>query len=82
MVMHYSKVYKFKASSLRLFNVYGTRSRTSGAYGAVFGVFLKQKISGKPLTVVGNGKQKRDFTFVLDVVNAFYKSMKKEMEKY
>jgi UDP-glucose 4-epimerase len=77
MVMHYSKVYKFKASSLRLFNVYGTRSRTSGAYGAVFGVFLKQKISGKPLTVVGNGKQKRDFTFVIDVVNAFYKLIKK-----
>lgn len=75
--MHYSKIYKFNACSLRLFNVYGPRSRTSGAYGAVFGVFLKQKLAGKPLTVVGNGKQKRDFTFVLDVVNAFYKAIKK-----
>jgi UDP-glucose 4-epimerase len=70
LVMHWAKIYKLKAISLRLFNVFGTRSRTSGTYGAVFGVFLAQKISGKPLTVVGNGKQKRDFTYVSDVVDA------------
>ncbi len=70
-VMHWHKVYKLPAVSLRLFNVYGPRSRTSGAYGAVFGVFLAQKLAGKPFTVVGDGTQTRDFTFVTDVVNAF-----------
>jgi UDP-glucose 4-epimerase len=58
--------------SLRLFNVYGIRARTSGTYGAVFGVFLAQKRAGKPLTIVGDGSQKRDFTNVRDVTNAFY----------
>jgi UDP-glucose 4-epimerase len=60
--------------SLRLFNVYGPRSRTSGTYGAVFGVFLAQKLAGKPFTVVGDGTQTRDFTFVSDVVEAFVKA--------
>jgi UDP-glucose 4-epimerase len=70
-VMHWAKVYKIPAVSLRLFNVYGPRSRTSGAYGAVFGVFLAQKIAGRPFTVVGDGAQTRDFTFVSDVAAAF-----------
>jgi UDP-glucose 4-epimerase len=70
-VLHWSKVYKLQVTSLRLFNVYGPRSRTSGTYGAVFGVFLAQKINKKPYTVVGDGTQTRDFTFVTDVANAF-----------
>ena len=70
-VMHWSRIYNIPAISLRLFNVYGPRSRTSGTYGAVFGVFLAQKLAKKPFTVVGNGKQTRDFTYVSDVVNAF-----------
>ncbi|MDP2922726.1 MAG: SDR family oxidoreductase [Candidatus Omnitrophota bacterium] len=70
-VLHWAKVYRLPAVSLRLFNVYGPRSRTSGTYGAVFGVFLAQKLSNKPFTVVGDGTQTRDFTFVTDVVNAF-----------
>lgn len=74
LVMHWNKVYKIPSISLRLFNVYGPRSRTSGAYGAVFGVFLAQKINNKPLTIVGDGEQSRDFTFVTDVAEAFYKS--------
>jgi len=69
-VLHWGKLYKLPALSLRLFNVYGPRSRTSGAYGAVFGVFLAQKLHNKPFTVVGDGTQTRDFTFVTDVVNA------------
>jgi UDP-glucose 4-epimerase len=69
-VLHWGKVYKLPVLSLRLFNVYGPRSRTSGAYGGVFGVFLAQKLSNKPFTVVGDGTQTRDFTFVTDVVNA------------
>jgi len=74
LVMHFAKVYKLPAISLRLFNVYGPRSRTTGAYGAVFGVFLAQKLNKKPFTVVGDGSQTRDFTYVTDVVEAFYKA--------
>ncbi len=70
LVMHYSKIYKLNSTSLRFFNVYGPRARTSGTYGAVFGVFLAQKIAGKPFTVVGNGKQTRDFTYVSDIVES------------
>ncbi len=71
LVLHWAQVYKLPALSLRLFNVYGPRSRTTGAYGAVFGVFLAQKLKGRPFTVVGDGNQTRDFTYVSDVVNAF-----------
>jgi len=71
LVLHWADVYKLPALSLRLFNVYGPRSRTTGAYGAVFGVFLAQKLNGKPYTVVGDGEQTRDFTYVSDVANAF-----------
>lgn len=70
-VLHWGRVYKIPVVSLRLFNVYGPRSRTSGTYGAVFGVFLAQKINGKPYTIVGDGRQTRDFIFVSDVVEAF-----------
>ncbi len=73
-VMHWSRVYGLKFISLRLFNVFGLRSRTTGAYGAVMGVFLKQKLSKKPFTIVGDGKQTRDFINVNDVVEAFIKS--------
>lgn len=70
-VTHWNRVYGLPTVSLRLFNVYGPRARTSGTYGAVFGVFLAQKLAGKPFTVVGDGTQTRDFTFVSDVVAAF-----------
>jgi len=69
-VMHWHQVYQLPCVSLRFFNVYGPRSRTSGTYGAVFGVFLAQKLAGKPFTVVGDGSQTRDFTFVTDVAEA------------
>jgi UDP-glucose 4-epimerase len=69
--LHWAEVYRLPVTSLRLFNVYGPRSRTSGTYGAVFGVFLAQKLHGRPLTIVGDGTQTRDFTFVTDVVDAF-----------
>lgn len=71
LVLHWAKVYQLPAVSMRLFNVYGPRARTTGAYGAVFGVFLAQKLKGHPFTVVGDGSQTRDFTFVTDVVAAF-----------
>jgi UDP-glucose 4-epimerase len=68
---HWHQVYKLPVNSIRIFNAYGTRSRTSGAYGAVFGVFLKQKLAGQPFTVVGDGTQTRDFLYVTDVARAF-----------
>ena len=70
LVLFWSQLYNLSTISLRLFNVYGPRSRTSGSYGAVFGVFLAQKLAGRPYTVVGDGQQTRDFTFVSDIVAA------------
>jgi len=78
LVMHWVQVYNFPALSLRLFNVYGPRSRTSGTYGAVFGVFLGQKLAGKPYTIVGDGEQTRDFTFVTDVAEAIFTAVKSD----
>ena len=71
---HWRQVYRLPVNSIRIFNAYGTRSRTSGAYGAVFGVFLRQKLAGKPFTVVGDGTQSRDFLYVTDVAEAFLKA--------
>lgn len=79
-VLHWGKVFEIPTISLRLFNVYGPRARTSGTYGAVFGVFLAQKRAGKPLTVVGEGSQTRDFTYVTDVVDAFISAAKSEVQ--
>lgn len=79
MVLHWAQIYKLPAISLRFFNVYGTRSRTSGTYGAVFGVFLAQKIQNRPFTVVGDGNQSRDFTYVTDVVDAILLAVKSKI---
>jgi UDP-glucose 4-epimerase len=73
-VFHWGKVYGIHTNSICIFNAYGPRVRTTGAYGAVFGVFLKQKLEGKELTIVGNGEQKRDFVYVTDVANAFIRA--------
>ncbi len=78
LVMHWHKIYRFPTISLRLFNVYGPRSRTNGTYGAVFGVFLAQKLNKKPYTIVGDGSQTRDFTYVSDVAEAFYAAARSE----
>lgn len=79
LALHWAQVYKLPVVSLCLFNVYGPRSRTSGTYGAVFGVFLGQKLAGKPYTVVGTGEQTRDFTYVTDVVEAFLMAAKSDI---
>ena len=78
--LHWGKLFNIDVISLRLFNVYGTRSRTSGTYGAMFGVFLAQKLARAPFTVVGSGKQTRDFTYVTDVVSALIKSSKSKIK--
>ena len=73
-VLHWGQVYGLPVNSMRIFNAYGPRVRTTGAYGAVFGVFFRQKLAGKPFTVVGDGKQSRDFIYVTDVVEAFFQA--------
>jgi UDP-glucose 4-epimerase len=70
LALHWAQVYGLPVVSVRFFNVYGPRARTSGTYGAVFGVFLAQLLASRPLTIVGDGTQTRDFTFVSDVVDA------------
>lgn len=78
-VLHWGQVYNMPVLSMRFFNVYGVRHRTSGTYGAVFGVFLAQLLNDKPLTIVGDGTQTRDFTYVTDVVDACYTAAKSEI---
>lgn len=70
-LFHWAKVYQLPVNSVRIFNAYGPRVRTTGAYGAVFGVFLRQKLAGSPMTIVGDGTQRRDFVHVRDVAEAF-----------
>jgi len=79
-VLHWHKLYGLPVNSIRIFNAYGTRVRTTGAYGAVFGVFFKQKLSNKPYTVVGDGNQSRDFLYVTDVAEAFFSVAETEHE--
>lgn len=78
--LHWSSVYDLPVLCLRLFNVYGPRARTSGTYGAVFGVFLAQKLAGTPFTIVGDGTQTRDFTFVSDVCRAFLAAAQSDLK--
>ena len=75
---HWHQVYRLPVNAIRIFNAYGTRSRTSGAYGAVFGVFLRQKLAGAPFTVVGDGAQRRDFVYATDVAAAFLRAAETE----
>jgi UDP-glucose 4-epimerase len=70
-VFHWHQVYGLPVNAVCIFNAYGTRVRTTGAYGAVFGVFFRQKLAGKPFTVVGDGTQLRDFIYATDVATAF-----------
>jgi UDP-glucose 4-epimerase len=73
---HWHQVYGLPINSIRIFNAYGTRVRTTGVYGAVFGVFFKQKLANKPFTVVGDGTQSRDFLYVTDVAQGFLAAAK------
>ena len=66
----FSEVYKLDTVSLRYFNVYGEKMNLEGAYKLVIPIFAQQILEGKPLTINNNGEQRRDFTYVGDVVNA------------
>ena len=66
----FSEVYGLETVSLRYFNIYGERQNVGGAYAMVIGIFVDQLLNGNPMTITGNGEQRRDFTYVGDVVNA------------
>ena len=70
----YTKLFGLKTIILRYFNVYGNRHPLRGQYAPVVGIFLRQKNNNEPLTIVGDGEQRRDFTNVLDVVDANIRS--------
>ncbi len=71
----YTELFGLKTITFRYFNVYGDRQCTKGQYAPVIGLFLKQKIAGKAMTVVGDGLQTRDYTNVQDVVAANMSAM-------
>lgn len=66
----YTKLYGLSTVSLRYFNVYGPREPLKGEYAPVMGLFRRQKSAGQPMTIVGDGNQRRDFTHIDDVVAA------------
>jgi UDP-glucose 4-epimerase len=66
----YHRLYDLSTVSLRYFNVYGPRHQEEGAYATVVAIFRRQRRLNQPLTIVGDGEQRRDFTFVSDVVRA------------
>ena len=80
-IMKYADMFKMPNISFRFFNVYGPRLNVSGQYSAVIGNFLSQKKNNIPLTIVGNGKQTRDFIHVDDLVSAFIKVIKSRYVK-
>ena len=70
----FSQVYDIETVSLRYFNVYGERQLLEGAYCLVMGIFLQQRLNNKPMTIRGDGEQRRDFTYVSNVVDANIKA--------
>jgi UDP-glucose 4-epimerase len=75
----YTDLYGLSTIIFRYFNVYGERQPLRGQYAPVVGIFLRQKAAGEPLTIVGDGEQRRDFTYVGDIVNANILAATKEV---
>ena len=71
----YSQLYDFNSTTLRYFNVYGPREPIKGQYAPVIGLFKRQSTEGKPMTIVGDGEQRRDFTYITDIVEANMKAI-------
>jgi nucleoside-diphosphate-sugar epimerase len=76
----YTNLYGLPTIAFRYFNVYGERQPLKGQYAPVIGIFLRQRKDGEPLTIVGDGNQRRDFTYVGDVVNANVLAATKEVD--
>ena len=69
----YDNVYNLPVATCRFYNVYGPNQLEDGAYATVLGIFIKQHKEGRPLTITGNGEQRRDFTHVDDIVDGIVK---------
>ena len=76
----YTELYGLPTITFRYFNVYGERQPLKGQYAPVIGIFLRQRAAGESLTIVGDGNQRRDFTYVGDVVNANILAATKEVD--
>jgi UDP-glucose 4-epimerase len=76
----YTELYGLPTIIFRYFNVYGERQPLKGQYAPVIGIFLRQRDAGESLTIVGDGNQRRDFTYVGDVVNANILAATKEVD--
>lgn len=76
----YSQNYGLSTDVLRYFNVYGPREPVKGQYAPVIGLFKRQSSEGKPMTIVGDGEQRRDFTYIDDVVEANILSAKSKIK--
>ena len=76
----YTELYGLPTVTFRYFNVYGERQPLKGQYAPVIGIFLRQRAAGESLTIVGDGNQRRDFTYVGDVVNANILAATKEVD--
>lgn len=76
----YTDLFGLRTVCFRYFNVYGERQPLKGQYAPVIGIFLRQRDAGEPLTIVGDGNQRRDFTYVGDVVNANILAATKEVD--
>lgn len=79
---NYNDLFGLKTITLRYFNVYGPREPVKGSYAPVIGLFLRQFKNKQPLTIVGDGLQKRDFTYIDDVINANIKAMEYDGSKH
>lgn len=71
----YNRIYKLPCVSVRYFNVYGKGQIKTGKFATVIGIMLHEKETGKKITIVGDGKQRRDFTYIDDIVEGTYKAM-------
>jgi len=78
----YTKLFGLKTIMFRYFNVYGERQPLEGQYAPVVGIFLRQRSEGNPLTIIGDGEQRRDFTHVSDVVDANILAATVDVEEY
>lgn len=76
----YTELYALPTVIFRYFNVYGERQPLRGQYAPVIGIFLRQKADGEPLTIVGDGNQRRDFTYVGDICQANILAATKEVD--
>ena len=78
----YRDLYGLETVVFRYFNVFGNRSPARVQYAPVIGIFQRQKEAGEPLTIVGDGSQRRDFVHVSDIARANYLACTMPLDGY